>query len=45
MGIFLPLSDAIGEITTLVEEGKVSAFSLFIAKQRTQICFMYADNR
>jgi hypothetical protein len=35
-GFFLPLSDAIREITTLVEEGKVSAFSLFTAKHRTK---------
>lgn len=36
-GFFLPLSDAIREITTLVEEGKVSLFSLFITIQRTRI--------
>jgi hypothetical protein len=35
-GFFLPLSDAIREITTLVEEGKVSALSLFTATQRTE---------
>ena len=33
-GFFLPSSDAIKEITALVEEGKVSALNLFTVSQR-----------
>lgn len=32
-GFFLPLSDAIKEITTFVEEGKVSALNMFTVTQ------------
>lgn len=43
-GFFLPLSGAIREITALVEEGKVSAFSLFTTKQRTETWCVYVDS-
>ena len=37
-GFFLPLSNAIKEITTFVEEGKVSALNLFTVTQTLHLC-------
>jgi len=37
-GFFLPSSDAIKEITTFVEEGKVSALNFFTVAQTLHLC-------
>ena len=37
-GFFLPSSDAIKEITTFVEEGKVSALNLFTVTHTLHLC-------
>ena len=42
-GFFLPLSDAIKEITTFVEEGKVSALNLFTVAQTLHLCMWTMD--
>jgi hypothetical protein len=45
-GFFLPLSDAIKEITTYVEEGKVSALNMFtVAQTNTSSVYVNIGSR